>query len=506
LESPKVTETIKDLQSLRSDYFMANTVQEKERLRKYDATLRRILVDLMEGAFTHDATEKLAAWNPYDSFHSASFFDPVWMFGVSEGFDIVIGNPPYVEAKKLKSVAAKLRGHYEVFSGTADLSVYFIERGLQLCKQNGLLLFITTNKFFNTEYGKPVRSYILKHQIRLILNLEQVAVFASSLVSSVILGICNASVTSDFFKYQKFYRLNRDEFSSRFPHVRQTWDTYQQSVLGEEEWSFADTDGLALKKKIESAGTRIENIEGISVFRGITTGFNPAFIIDQQKKSELIYSDGRNKKIIKPLLQGRNIRKWMYHFSESFLLLTGYKLDVKKRYPKIFKHLNAFKKQLVKRDDQGIHWWNLRACRYYPHFEREKIIWGLTADRWAFAYDADGHYLPSNAYLLTSQTVPVKYLLGILNSRLLRYYFCFIGVMTAGGAYTLKHSTILQLPIVIAKNPQPIMSLVEEILSSLCNKGADVSDLERRIDTLVYELYGLTEEEIKIVENAGQTK
>jgi len=112
----------------------------------------------------------------------------------------------------------------------------------------------------------------------------------------------------------------------------------------------------------------------------------------------------------------------------------------------------------------------LRACRYYAHFEQEKIIWGLTADKWAFAYDTDGRYLPSNAYLLTSGRVPIKYLLGVLNSRLLRYYFGFIGVMTAGGAYTLKHSTIQQLPIVVTENPQPIISLVDKILS-LSDKG-----------------------------------
>jgi len=367
------------------------------------------------------------------------------------------------------------------------------------------LLFITTNKFFNTEYGKLVRSLLLKHQIRIILNFEQVAVFPSSLVSSVILGIDNAPAASDFFKYQKFYRLNRNQIQDFFSKAVKTLGTYQQSLLEEEEWSFADTCGLALKKKIESAGKRISDIEGISVFRGITTGFNPAFIIDQQKKAELIRDDANNKKIIKPLLQGRNIRKWMYSISDKFLLLTGYKLDVKDRYPKIFKHLNAFRKKLVERDDQGIHWWNLRACRYYAHFEQEKIVWGLTADKWAFAYDAHGHYLPSNAYLLTSRRVPIKYLLGILNSRLLRYYFGFIGIMTAGGAYTLKYATIQQLPVVLAENPQPIISLVEEILS-LCSKGADVSDLERQIDKLVYDLYGLTKEEIEIVENGKPTK
>ena len=143
---------------------------------------------------------------------------------------------------------------------------------------------------------------------------------------------------------------------------------------------------------------------------------------------------------------------------------------------------------------------------YYKHFEKsEKIIWGLTTDKWAFAYDDKQHYLPSNGYILTSDNVPVKYLLGLLNSKLLQYYFGFIGVMTAGGAYTLKAATIEALPIVVS-NEQPIISLVNQILSAKKeNPQADTSDWENEIDQLVYQLYGLTDEEIAIVEGSETT-
>lgn len=141
---------------------------------------------------------------------------------------------------------------------------------------------------------------------------------------------------------------------------------------------------------------------------------------------------------------------------------------------------------------------------YYREFEKsEKIIWGLTADKWAYTLDTEQHYLPSNAYILTSKTIPIKFILGLLNSKLLRYYFGFIGVMTAGGAYTLKASTIEALPIAIGTKQQQkeIALKVENILNAKAkNKQTDVSLSEHEIDCLVYNLYGLSEDDVKIVE------
>ncbi len=139
---------------------------------------------------------------------------------------------------------------------------------------------------------------------------------------------------------------------------------------------------------------------------------------------------------------------------------------------------------------------------YYPEFEKsEKIIWGLTADKWAFAYDDKQHYLPSNGYILTSNVVSIKYLLALLNSNLLKYYFGFIGVMTAGGAYTLKHATIQQLPIVLSENQKPIIDLVDKILFAKVNNN-NTAILEKKLDEHIYSLYNLTDKEIEIIENS----
>ena len=160
---------------------------------------------------------------------------------------------------------------------------------------------------------------------------------------------------------------------------------------------------------------------------------------------------------------------------------------------------------MARRTDQGKAWYNLRACQYYGEFEKsEKIIWGLTADKWAYTLDTEQHYLPSNGYIMTSNKLPPRFLLGLLNSKVLHYYFGFIGVMTAGGAYTLKAATIEALPIPTATptQQQPIIDLVDAILAKKkANPQADTSVEESAIDQLVYKLYGLTEEEIKLIEH-----
>jgi hypothetical protein len=201
------------------------------------------------------------------------------------------------------------------------------------------------------------------------------------------------------------------------------------------------------------------------------------------------------------MLQGRNIRKWVYEESNDYLLQTGYDINIQMYYPSIYEYLKQHIKKLKERADQGVKWWNLRTCKYYSEFEKEKIIWGLTADKWAFAYDNKKHYLPSNGYILTSGKIPVKYLLALLNSNLLKYYFGFIGVMTAGGAYTLKHGTIQSLPIKIAKDCKPFIELVDKILSTkTVDPQNDISSYERELNDKVYNLYNITDIERKVIE------
>lgn len=213
------------------------------------------------------------------------------------------------------------------------------------------------------------------------------------------------------------------------------------------------------------------------------------------------------------MLQGRNIRKWYYNESNENLIFTRRGTDIE-LYPSIKKHLWQFYDQLKPKkksnDTEGrkpgnYKWFEiLDNTAYYKHFEKaEKIIWGLTADKWAYTLDTEQHYLPSNGYILTSEDLPIRFILGLLNSKVLHHYFSYIGVMTAGGAYTLKAATIEALPIPKAtiEQQQSIIEFVDKVLAiKRQNPSADVTSFEKEIDKSVYKLYKLTDNEIKIVE------
>ncbi len=381
--------------------------------------------------------------------------------------------------------------------------MYFAELSLILLAEGGVSSFITTNKFFTTRYGKKVRELYVSNTIKKIIDFEQVEVFEDILVSSVIIETKKEQAPdNNSFTYEKFYKLSKEEFRREFIVRLGALGCYCQDNISSEEWSFADNTSLSLKRKIENNSTCLSELIGVNIYRGVTTGFNPAFIVDNQIKELLIEKDVNNAKIIKNMLQGRNIRKWYYNESDEFLIQTGFDIDIPYNYPNIYTHLKLYEKDLISRSDQGKNWWNLRACKYYDEFEvPEKIIWGLTADKWAFAIDKNKHYLPSNAYMLTSNNIDVMYILGVLNSKLLHYYFKFIGVMTAGGAYTLKAATISSMPFKVADNTSEIADIVKKILNiKESNHDADVGYIEAELDAMVYRLYNLSENEIKLIE------
>ena len=419
-----------------------------------------------------------------------------------------------MEAKKLKYIASTLKGLYDVYSGTADLSIYFNELGLNLLAEDGVISFITTNKFFNTGYGQKVREQLSSQYINIILNFEQVEVFEDILVSSVIFNIKKAAKEHGHqFTYEKFYKLDCTEFKREFVQRQSDFGHYPQDYLGEGEWSFADLCQLLLKEKIEKGKTVLKELEGVKVYRGVTTGYNPAFIITDEQCDNLIKADPKSAGVIKNMLQGRNIRKWYYNESDENLIFTRKGTDIE-LYPAVKAHLFSFFNKLKPKTETdssegrkpgNYKWFEiLDNTAYYREFEKsEKIIWGLTADKWAYTLDTEQHYLPSNAYILTSETIPIRFILGLLNSKLLHYYFGFIGVMTAGGAYTLKAATIEALPIAIGNKEQQkeIALKVDSILNVKAkDKQIDVSSIENEIDRLVYNLYGLSDNEIKIVE------
>lgn len=495
----------KELASIRHKIFFTRKYSAKKILKKKEKEKREDLKKaLMDSEFGEATAAQIAGWNPFDPMQSAKFYDPETMFGFGGGFDVVIGNPPYVEAKKLKDISQTLRKFYSTYSGTADLYVYFYENGIKNLKPNGTLVFITSNKFIKTSYGENLRKYFTGFRINEIIDFTDVHVF-EALVASCIFSITKKQVDKNEITIA-FANDTLTSFTGLWNFVEQNKFLLKQGNLSEKIWQLENETKLSLKTKIEKDSITIINTGTINVYRGVTTGFNPAFIIDEYKRKELISEDKANKDIIKPMLQGRNIRKWVYNETSDFIIFTRRGIDIKK-YPSIKKHLEAFKQQLepgIGRKPGTYNWYEIQDnTAYYPEFEKEKIIWGLTSDKWTFAYDNDRNYLPSNGYILTSKEIPIKYLLALMNSKLMEFYFGFIGIMTAGGAFTLKYETVVEFPIkLISESKQkPFILHVNQILTAKkANPKADTSGFEKQIDEMVYKLYELTYDEVKVID------
>lgn len=436
------------------------------------------------------------------------------------GFDIVIGNPPYVEHKKLKHISSFLKPNYRVYTGSSDLSVYFFEKGFNLLNSKGTFAYINTNKFFNTGYGKALRGYLTNKTFRKLVNFEQVEVFDGVLVSSVVFIASNKAPSNeenqfDFVEFKKEKKW-KDFFEEKvFSRTKQM----TQSDFDENEWVFESGKAIEIKNRIEAKGTKIKDIIGVDIKRGVTTGFDPAFIINKTDKVEF----EKDSSIVKPLLKGREIKKYLNSKSNFELLFIPWhfplhnnnsisgaskeaEIELKETHKALYQHLNNHFEGLSGRNksETGItyEWYCLQRCAasYYQLFDENKIIWPLTADKWGFTIDTECYYLTSGGFFLVSEKMPLKYLLGIMNSSLMNYYFKFIGVMTAGGAYTLKKASIEILPIIETnKNTQSlIIFLVDAILLAKNSikvildqiPNSHISEaFEEVIDALVFELY-----------------
>lgn len=437
------------------------------------------------------------------------------------GFDVVIGNPPYVDAKKLAAISAILREKFKVYYSSSDLSSYFFELGINVLKQNGVLSYINTNKFFKTEYGKPLRGFISENKIYSIINFEQVPIFDEALVSSLIIVCEKNNIKKDF----EFVEFNKEE--SPIKNFRELIQLRKKLLsynsLNNDSWNFSNQNETNILAKLYVNSIKIKDVNTIDIKRGVTTGFDPAYIINTDEYSKFLSVDQDYSQFIKPLLKGKEIKKYYNRKSDLYLLFIDWhfplqnenrsfednEMELIKSYGYLHNHLLKFKNELASRNkaETGIRyeWYALQRCAasYYQNFDKIKIVWPLTAANWGFAIDKEKHYLSSGGFMLISTSLAINYLLGILNSNLMKYVFSRIGVMTAGGAYTLKKATIDEFPIkeISSENQQPFIEKVDQILTlKQANPSADTSALEREIDVMVYELYGLSEEEIKVVE------
>ena len=261
---------------------------------------------------------------------------------------------------------------------------------------------------------------------------------------------------------------------------------------------------MAIRRKMEGKGQTLEQ-QGTKIRLGIATGNNNVFIIDEEKKNQLVKQDKKNIEIIKPIIRGQDINRYN-HSSILYVLLTRNGINVKKDYPTIYEYFDRFGDSFKLRGAKGQHWTNLRACAFFDDFKKEKIIWIELTDKGRFSYSNKEEYLLNSAYFLIPPIgMPIKYLLGVLNSKLIQLYMSFVAATSGMGTLRWINNYIKLLPVpnMDSFEQKGIIKIVDSILKAKENNpSADTSALESEIDRIVYQLYGLTDEEIKIVEQS----
>ena len=526
LETDAIEQKRQQISKIRENYFSANTRQHKLSLMREEEACRIELVNALTELSTEWAldsqtgivneAQKIAQWNPYDRNAVADFFDAEEMFGVKDGFDIIIGNPPYIRHEKIRHIKSALREHYSgFFASTADISVYFYKRAAELLKQGGILTYICTNKFMRSGYGKNLRQFLTSDvSLQALLDFGSVQVFDAAVNTCIVRAEKRLSKANHAFRAATL-RSGSDDFNVQAAFQKQAFPM-QNSQLSPNEWTLASPEVLALLEKLQNTGVPLgESVQG-QLYFGIKSGYDTAFVIDTSKREHLIAADANSRKLIKPLLRGRTIRKWKADAADEHLIViasstnvswpwTGFEDEEAERifsdnYPAIHQHLSQHRQHLATRADRGKFYWELRSCDYYEAFDVPKVIYSGTAKSFYGCYDTAGAY-----GLASTWTLPIEdlSLLAILNSRLFDWYarhkFQSLDDPWAGGRLGFKKVDMMNVPIADRNSEQKaqLSRWVEQILADPTSDA--VPALEHAIDELVYEVYGLTDAEIALI-------
>ncbi len=428
------------------------------------------------------------------------------------GFDVVLANPPYIQLQKDGGKLGQLYGDvgYGTFVRTGDVYQLFYERGCQLLRSSrGLLAYITSNSWLKAEYGKPLRRYLSEENEPLVLVELGKDVFASAIVDTGVLLLRKGSMNGAFPAVDVDHLPN-----SQFPPDGSLWGRVRPD--GEAPWSILSSLEQSVMEKMQTKGTPLGEWD-VKINRGVLTGYNKAFIIDDATRRALVEEDPSSADIIKPVLRGRDIQRYKAEWAGRWLITTlpslGLSID---DYPAIKEYLLSFGKERLEQTgatlSNGIkarkktwhHWFELQdSIAYYGEFSKKKLFWMDMSPQSRFAYSDTEMYCNNKGFLMTGG--PLKYLCAVLDSSLITWMMKNTARTTGMGLMQWEKFAVQRLPIprITTAKQRPFIRLVDSILKSKdANPDADTSHLEWEIDRLVYELYGLTEEEGTAIERS----
>ena len=534
-KSPLKGNTIVDLENklkqVRKKYFDARSRKTKRECEEKDKALREEINQLIKKQnFSHVNDINLDQWDPYNQNEAAIFFDPEWMFGEKQGFDIVIGNPPYVRQEKIRDFKPVFKDQYSCYTGMADLYVYFYERGFEVLKTGGILTYISSNKYFRAAYGKKLRNFLRSRSfIYQLIDFGDAPVFTSIAYPSIIIlkkmgrGVSDREVRRIMFGGKNDDALNIWALNWKtgppiesFPDIfsNQSFSLSQNS-LTDDGWRLEPPEVQRLLEKLRKSGESLgAYVEG-RFYYGIKTGLNEAFVVDSNTRKRFIQEDPACSELFRPFLREKNVKRWKVEFDDEYLIKIESSANNEhpwtdkpekeaekiftRTYPAIYKHFQRFRDRLIKRDDQGKYFWELRSCKYWDAFEKHKIVWGNLSKHPKFYFANTDYYLNAPAVLMISNS---QYLLGILNSSITQYLVAQSAAGRQGGFLEFKPMYISPLAIPEKPEGEQISKFVGKALSVLHEKpNSDVTEIEKEIDPRVAHLYKLTEEEYSLILN-----
>ena len=513
LANPAVAEKEAELRDANASHFAAKRFADKRKRKERILRLRDELAALMRAELTLQPgdAERMTAWDPFDQNRHAGFFDPEWMFGFDRksGFDIVIGNPPYVRQEAFKDDKPRLKPHYATYSGTADLYVYFYERSFQLLNPGGALSFITSNKWFRAKYGADLRQYMATHtELRQVIDFGDEAVFDALAYPTIVIATKRGQpVAADQAKNNvlvlNWDSQNPDYRISDFPDVfADQRFAVPQCELKPGGWQLEPPRKRDLLARLRKAGQPLGEYCKGRFYYGIKTGLNEAFVITREQRDALVAQDPKSAELIKPYLRGRDVKRWNVESQDLWLIKiessenvqhawSGLPADkAEKKFAKLHPALYAWftaenrRQQLIDRTDQGHHFWELRSCAYWEEFLEPKIIVpAITATPMA-AVDQAGFFSNNKSTIFLPPSTALA--AACVNSRIAAWLAVQTFATKQGGFFDFEPRYSSQIPIPTASNEQ--IAVIERIVEAI-TVGTRRPDYERLLNGLVYELF-----------------
>jgi adenine-specific DNA-methyltransferase len=425
------------------------------------------------------------------------------VFAERGGFDIAIANPPYIRQEKIKHMKDDLKALFtEVYTGTADLYVYFYAQALRLLKDNGVLTFISPNKFLLAKYGKQLRQHLSQETtLELLIDFGDLPVFDATTYPFITI---TRQHTPEKDNETRILNVNEMEILVILTDTARNSDSIRQSSLQADGWQLINKPTQDLLNKLRGTGKPLSDYADGQLFIGVKTGFNAAFIIDKETRDYLINAHETSKGVIKSWLRGRDVKRWKVNAPELFVIFIprGKNID---DYPAIAEYLSQHKERLTPgkyggRKAGSYKWWEIQDnVAYHEQFSKTKIVWPDIAKQCEFTLDNSGAYPDMTLFTITKND---KYLLGILNSSLTNWVISKVSPSIQNNYLRFKRAYVSQIsiPDSTLKQRQHVETLVQELLEP-DKRRSEIKRLERELNNAVYEIYNLDDEEISIIES-----